>query len=177
MPTWLTAVLPVASALLGAAGAFAGIWFTQSRQDRREQQARDHERAKAIVERREQFELEHLVEFNALFRALHHAASHYFWLMGDGTEAHPRTEGEEWESARESVRGAYESVISQIGFVLDDTIRECARSVAADVQFRGVPHPQFGAAGRARARELDVKCVEVYERLSARVREIYANRL
>ncbi|MGW6924479.1 hypothetical protein ACWGA9_24860 [Streptomyces sp. NPDC054950] len=74
MPQWFTALWPVAVFFLGQASTYLTSSVTEKRQIAREAKTRQAERAKVITERRETFELDHLVRLNEALQDLARAA-------------------------------------------------------------------------------------------------------
>lgn len=75
MPAWFNAVWPVATFLLGHASTYFTGFITEKRQIAREAKARQGERDKVLIERRETFELDHLERLNEALQKLGRAAS------------------------------------------------------------------------------------------------------
>lgn len=172
MAGWLDQILTASSTVIGASIALGGVSLTQSRQDRRERDARREERQKAAVARREDFELQHLVEVHGLLRALADTL-----LQFSRQTRRWRTEADDFEpvpeEARDEVRAAREALWAQSGFILADDVRQ--RVIDA---YRYIEH----VALRMRENELwDQLALErvtgaAFEAIAARVREIYASR-
>ncbi|MEY2243188.1 hypothetical protein AB8A21_09630 [Streptomyces sp. BF23-18] len=90
MPAWFNAVWPVAAFFLGGASAYLRDFVTEKRQIARETNARQAERDKAISERRETFELDHLERLNEALQKLGRAAGrlHHVDLMTSRQTGH-----------------------------------------------------------------------------------------
>ncbi|MFI2039137.1 hypothetical protein ACH470_31500 [Streptomyces bottropensis] len=178
MPGVFDSVLPVVTAFLGAAAALGGNWVTQSRQDQREATARQHERETAALKRREEFELAHLIEVNDLLRTcvdrLHALSAREFrWAHLRDTHALTDEAVQRVDEARVSLSMAQAAVSAQIGFILDDDVREAVRRAVTFISIKGVVlHP----GGSLDANELAGELLSAYEPLSARVRAIYTKR-
>ncbi|WP_049564575.1 hypothetical protein [Streptomyces sp. SBT349] len=182
MPEWFTAVLPVLTLILGAVGVFVQNAFTESRQDRRDALARRHEREAAATERREEFELRHLVEVHQLLRAAEEELTKLLDVMSDfWHQLHEqRTSGgggpddRHIREADSTMDAALAAIDAQAGFILDDGIRRLARRARSAVRFtsktlqRANDDPDPDAASEA--------VREAQEAISVRVRAIYEGR-
>lgn len=171
MPAWFTAVFPVVTLLLGAGAAFAREAFMQSRQDRREALARQHERRAAAVDRREEFELQHLVEVNGLLRDAEQAVRRFAkrYRVKDPT---PEQRQGQTDSAVE-FHTATAALDAQVGFVLDDEVRSAAEEARDELR------QLFEDFRLHRKRYLfnsGDKTSSAYSALASRVRAIYAGR-
>lgn len=180
IPQWFNSVWPVATFVLGLAAAFGRDLISQSRQDRRELTARQHETEKAARERREAFELEHLVEFNSLLRASVESFFDFEAAMRPYRAAQaagqPLTEvGGAAASAGSSFQASHAALAAQIGFIVSDEVREKAKAAASDLN-EAYDHELF-ADHDSPTSSLSREALDAaYEVLSARVREIYAGR-
>ncbi|MFD5207321.1 hypothetical protein ACFWIP_17170 [Streptomyces anulatus] len=169
---WM-AVWPVAAFFLGGVATQVTGWLNHRRQ-RAERAADD---AAAVEQRREEFELSHLVELNRLLQEYADtlpplvAALTTYWSQAPALsdtergEIFPREVYAATEAAGKAVR-------SQIGFVLDDDARRIVDEayVAIDMAASDIlindDGPNLGQMGAA--------VNLAHEALSARVREIYA---
>ncbi|MFJ5059711.1 hypothetical protein ACIP96_09800 [Streptomyces nigra] len=70
MPAWFNSVWPVVTFSLGLASTYLTSFITEKRQIAREDTARQAERDKVLIERRETFELDHLVRLNEALQDL-----------------------------------------------------------------------------------------------------------
>lgn len=131
----------------------------------------------AVVQRREEFELRHLVEVNQLLRDL------MAGLLQMGTAASLERYGafsedelrERYTAGQAAVTAADEALVAQVGFILDDRLRalvevaiDAADDVAANVLDEELAHDALRAVGQATR--------PAFAALSARVRELYAGR-
>ncbi|MCG7203971.1 hypothetical protein [Streptomyces arenae] len=110
----VTAILPVASLVLGA-------WLNQLSESRRETAAlvreakvRELDREQARIERRESFELTHLVEVTNLLLELYDAS---YRCNSRAIDGHPLGE------ARTELQRCNRQMTRLKGFVLDETVR------------------------------------------------------
>jgi hypothetical protein len=172
MAGWLDQILSASSTVIGAAIALGGGWLAQSRQDQREREARQDERRKVAIARREDFELQHLVEVHGLLRALKDALvrlSHQTrrWSAeADGYEPVP-------EEAWNEVNAARDALWAQSGFILADDVRQRVTDAYG--------HIEHVARGMGENKLWDQLALErvtgaAFEGIAARVREIYASR-
>lgn len=168
----------VASMLLGQGTALATGFINNRSQSRREALARKAERNKTLAERREMFELTHLVEVNTLLRdamaallEFSSARSHYRSRRREDPSAPPDSYRQPMLDASAASDAALDALRSQIGFILVDDVRTPAAAAeeALTTAAAGVPRDEpvdFGALG--------TRANFAYEALAARVRDIYA---
>ncbi|MFE5867464.1 hypothetical protein ACFQ6V_02290 [Streptomyces roseifaciens] len=168
----------VSSMLLGQATALATGIFNNRSQFRREALARRADRYKVLAERRETFELTHLVEVNTLLRnamATLLAFSSARHLYRSRVQAEP---SEPPESLRQPVTdasdasdAALDALRSQIGFILANNVR-----ALADIAEEAITRAASGISLDAPVDFTDVskKANAAYEALAARLRDIYA---
>ncbi|WP_329140267.1 hypothetical protein OG552_35720 [Streptomyces sp. NBC_01476] len=173
--TEFSTIWPVITLFLGAAGTLGRDIVTQASRDRREEAVRQREFAKEAVERREEFELEHLVEINSLLRAQSDAVLE----LAVALRAHryAQTTGDDVPYPHEAlnrVQAADAAVWAKAGLILAEPARawvqaahESARATAATVQ-AGDREPELRVMGE--------KLNGAYAAVSARVREIYVGR-
>jgi hypothetical protein len=174
MPEFST-IWPVITLFLGAAGTLGRDIVTQASRDRRAEAARRREQAKAAAERRDEFELEHLVGINTLLRAQSDAVlelsiamrAHRQSQATGGSVPYPHDQVHR-------VQAADAAVWSKSGLILADPTRawiqaahETARVTAATVQ-AGEREPELHVMGE--------KLNGAYAAVAARVREIYVGR-
>lgn len=83
MPAWFNAAWPVATFFLGGLSIHTRDLLAEKRQRKRDEETRRAERTKAIVDRREGFELDHLLRLNEALQTLTRAAAkiHHADLM------------------------------------------------------------------------------------------------
>ncbi|KUN95390.1 hypothetical protein AQJ67_35970 [Streptomyces caeruleatus] len=165
--------------VLGLVAAFGRDLLSQTRQDRREQVARQHEREKAVRDRREAFELEHLVEVNGLLRAAvdaFHDASSALRSYKEAQQAEALTPElrQQFNGAVEAFEAAHAAVLSQTGFILSDEIRAKAVEAASELN-EAYEHELFAEEASFQSTPREAR-EAAYEALAARVREIYADR-
>ncbi|MER5949688.1 hypothetical protein ABT127_26910 [Streptomyces sp. NPDC001904] len=162
-------------------------WLTY----RRQQKDKAVEAKKVLLQRREEFELRHLVEVNQLLRALgrsvdDYAAARCSYPGPTGGEEAVR--GQE-DAAYLAAREADAELSAQVGFILDDDVRSCvseARRVSWDrlaVMLEAPRSASFadvflGGADIAGPYTLLLEMADAssaaYESISARVRALYA---
>ncbi|MGW0869930.1 hypothetical protein ACWD3Z_05490 [Streptomyces sp. NPDC002740] len=160
---WIvTAVLPVASLVLGA-------WLTQLSEARRESAAlkreekvRQLDREQALIDRRETFELTHLVEVNDLLSRVFTAA----------LACHERVQaGEPLGEANTALFAANREISRVKGLIIDDVIRtlvETAHTQANRLSMSSSTHYTEAADAFA-----DVSAAQAA--ISARLRDIYGS--
>jgi hypothetical protein len=175
MSGWFSSVLPVITFVLGAGVAFGRDAFIQRRLDRRESASRKHDVDRANASRREDFELAHLVKVNGLLSAHADAVYGLAETVAESTRARSRsgvTITRLPGASHERVEAAGAAVLAQVGFILDDQIREIVgrtyRTIdgTASIVLAHDDDPEFDG--------MQAKLQEAYAALSARVREIYA---
>lgn len=168
----------VSSMLLGQATALATGIFNNRSQFRREALARKADRYKVLAERRETFELTHLVEVNTLLRnamAALLAFGSARQLYRSRRQAEPAAPPESFRQpvteASDASDAALDALRSQVGFILANNVRaladaaEEAITLAASGISLDEPVNLTEVSGKANA---------AYEALAARVRDIYA---
>ncbi|MFF3337997.1 hypothetical protein [Streptomyces flavidovirens] len=168
---WL-AVWPIGAFILGGVATQWTGWLNHRR-------LRAEKAADGIAvqqQRREEFELAHLVEVNQLLRRATEAVRQLdttFSLYGKRKQDETLTSEHQQElaDALEGFRGAVDAVDAQLGFVLADEVREAAGAArdALDAAFARIVTDESVSW-----RPFEVVMANAYERLSARVREIYA---
>lgn len=158
----------IAAFFLGGLATQLNGWLTYRRQrmDRRE------DAANALVQRREEFELQHLVEVNQLLHSLmdgllHLAAANHL------EERYAFDEddlGERLTSAQQTVSTAEAGLSAQVGFILDDEVRALVRKAmeAIDSAEVGALTGDLGNLGG-----LGAEVNRAYDALSRRVRQLY----
>jgi hypothetical protein len=179
-----------ATALWGLAGIVLGGLLTQvsnwvDHHRRREERREDFLRTK--LEQREAFELEHLVEVNQLLRNLRHHGDELI----SAKQPNPRYSkppDDHAEQRRTAIKEADAALDAQVGFILDDEVRELVKVAAERITdrawtvYKGAPATfeegtQRGTLGIGiyTALEETSEAVEAaYEAISERVRELYA---
>jgi hypothetical protein len=157
---------------------------------RRQRQDRADDAADALRQRREEFELRHLVEVNELLRAAVKAADAIVaetWPENQGLEASGDQRNRVQAARREGSR-ALDDLTSQVGFILDDQVRVLVHAAVSNIRRAGLDlaaaDPQqsfedvFGgsdpAAPYADLLEMARATKSAYEAISARVRQLYA---
>ncbi|MET9494301.1 hypothetical protein [Streptomyces sp. NPDC006552] len=160
----------VAFALGGVATQFNG-WLTY----RRQRKDKLDDAADALRQRREEFELQHLVEFNGLVRVAsdklieYHGVVRHNRLLGVSPNDAQAAQGR--ADAGSAFEAALSNVTAQLGFVLSDPIRFAAAGmVGYMVQQSALVDVGESLDVIALAHRTD----EVYIPLGDRVREIYA---
>ncbi|MGW6695605.1 hypothetical protein ACWF62_17695 [Rhodococcus sp. NPDC054953] len=170
MAEWL---VPLVTFVLGAVAAFARDYIGVRQESRRERDARAAERAAAVRERREEFELKHLVEVGELLRDAHQALRGFAVGMEQCLKY-----GEEFPSEADArLQGATGAVRAQSGYLLSDEVRaaveELRETMAAAESWERRP---TGDKPVVSFMDLKGPMERAHELISARVREIYAGR-
>lgn len=164
----------VAAFFLGGLATQLNGWLTYRRQRR----DRADDAADALRQRREEFELQHLVEVHQLLRSVmsHLLASRVLaWNLADLPDdvRDEVTEGD-YAEARRAYQEAMDGLASQVGYVFDDEVRAKVSEAAGRLAWAFDQHRREGRAQDL----LDVGGVvnEAYGALTARVRDLYAGR-
>lgn len=156
----------VAAFFLGGLSTQLNGWLTYQRQ----RKDRADDAADAFRKRREEFELQHLVKVNQLFRDYVSACAKYAAASFLARLEEPSLR-QRAQDAREACTAARMAIAPEVGFILDDTVREHVITslslllAALDTVPTG-PEPDLSSAAHA--------VEQTYERISARVRELYA---
>ncbi|MBK3584279.1 hypothetical protein JHN49_11265 [Streptomyces sp. MBT57] len=170
---WM-AVWPVAAFFLGGLATQLTGWINYRRQ--RADKAADD--AAAIEQRREEFELAHLVEFNGLLRQ--NMACLY--ELSTAVERYRRAESRDdltaehgiaLRAAGDALESAEASVNAQLGFILDDAVRGLAQEAAAEMDSTSA---YILDGDNVTFDEVRAKTDAAYRALSERVRVLYAGR-
>jgi hypothetical protein len=162
----------IAAFFLGGLATQLNSWLAYRRQ--RKDKAEDAQ--DAIRQRREEFELQNLVEVNQLLRdltgglVLMATAARLERRFGDSEENMRR-----WQEGGEAVSAAEGALTAQAGFILDDDIRSRVHTAleAADEAAIWVLVEETSADGLS---EMGAAMRPAFEAISARVRELYAGR-
>ncbi|MGB8946176.1 MAG: hypothetical protein WCD21_38955 [Streptomyces sp.] len=173
--------------VLGAAVAGMNSWITY----RRQRAERLEDRQSARRQRREEFELQHLVEVNQLLRSLQERTDDFVTVKFPD----PRQgEGEEDELQREAISlravdDADAALSAQVGFILDDRVRALVRAASESINDRVYTLDSEAPGRHAKLTERlqgpgpytglkeMVRAVNAaYDAISARVRELYTGR-
>lgn len=170
------AVWPVAAFFLGGLAAQITAWVNHRRQ-RAEKAADD---AAAVEQRREDFELQHLVEVNQLLRAARAALGNFSYTLGQYHETltpgpPDRAKGDAFIEACNAFEAADAALSSQVGFIIDDRVRDLAGRVREELVEAYDRHLD---SDDPKSEPLAMRDLmnEAYEALSVRVRDIYAGR-
>jgi hypothetical protein len=169
MPEWFNSVWPVAVFFLGGVATQLTGWLGHRR-----------ERTTSERQRREDFELTHLVEVSTLLRdsqetlftlAILKTAAHAVSAQVD--EATRQGLAQQVIEASNASGVARQSLGAQIGFILQNPIRESVQSAASnlDVDYVNVMGPQTPPV-----ETLGAGVKPAHAALASRVREIYAGR-
>jgi hypothetical protein len=164
----------VAAFFLGGLATQLNGWLSY----RRQRKDRADDAADALRKRREEFELQHLVDFNQLLTNAieklteYSAAVRWYVSLRDTSSL-----DEEAERRREETSKALEvelsKVTAQLGFILDDKVRNRAGEVASQMlDALSVLH----ASGSPDLAGVWAKSSEAYDLLGQRVRSIYEGR-
>lgn len=168
---------PVAVFVLGGASTWGRDLLTEGHQRRREMDARKAERAKAVVERRETFELDHLQKLNDAFNDLGRAAGHaHFIDMQTSRQTGVYAGTQLTEQASDAFLLANRGVYTLLGLVLDDELRAQVEAAHAAVN---APSRMHGAelAVAELAYNRSVLALDAAQAgISQRIREMYLGR-
>ncbi|MFE3722118.1 hypothetical protein [Streptomyces cyaneofuscatus] len=175
----------------GFVGILLGGLLTQvtnwvnHRLQRRERQE-DFLRTK--LEQRAAFELKHLVEVNQLLRDLRHRGDELISAkQPDPRYANPPDDHA--EHCRTTIREADSALDAQVGFILDDKVRELVKAAAERITDRawtvyqdspatfeeGMQRGTLGIGIYTALEETSEAVEAAYEAISGRVRELYAD--
>ncbi|MCW1100088.1 hypothetical protein OJ963_40580 [Streptomyces sp. RS2] len=176
MPAWFNAVWPVVTFTLGLASTYLTSFINEKRQISREAKAREAEREKAVTDRRETFELDHLVRLNEALQDLARAAAQaHLADMRVSRETGHYASTLLPEGISDTFHQAGRTVRMLKNVVLDDALRDQVTKAAhalhvPSMMMRAEP----GKAERAffEATEL-VEAAQ--EAVAQRIREIYAS--
>ncbi|MFI1002479.1 hypothetical protein ACIP10_26695 [Streptomyces galbus] len=164
----------IAAFFLGGLATQLNGWLAYRRQ--RKDKADDI--AGALRQRSEEFELQHLVEFNQLLREAveklidYSSAVRYHVHLRD-TNSLDESAEERREQAGETSQAALANVAAQIGFILVDSVREAAE---AAVDHIAGANALLHASGPLDVMALSRVADSVHQGIGARVRKIYAGR-
>ncbi|MFE5940548.1 hypothetical protein ACFQ69_34935 [Streptomyces sp. NPDC056470] len=175
--------LGLAGVLLGGLLTLMSNWVEHAR--RRRERREDFLRTK--LERREAFELEHLVEVNQLLRNLrHHGDELISAKQPDPRYSEPPDDHA--EQCRAAIREADAALDAQVGFILDGKVRELVKVAAERITERawtvyedapatfeeGMQRGTLGIGIFTGLKETSEAAEAAYEAISERVRELYA---
>lgn len=168
----------VAAFFLGGLATQLTGWLTYRRQ--RKDRAEDAQNA--LRQRREEFELQHLVEVNELLRSCMNQLGQYSVLTRHLLEAPADQRHEQLEEAQRAAADSYidgtAALHAQVGFILDDNVRTLATEALSLMDQMYSTRPSGSDARRGL--EIWLKAGEAvnrtYDALSARVRALYAGR-
>lgn len=174
MPAWFNAVWPVATFVLGLASTYLTSFITEKRQIAREAKARQAERDKIIIERRETFELNHLERLNEALHRLGRAAgqAHVADMRAarqTGQYASTLVGEEIAEEFRQSNRDVY--MLRHL--VLDEDLREKIDRVHRAVNTPSSMHRSDSAQAERRFAEAILMLDEAQADVAGRIRKIY----
>ncbi|MGK5695575.1 hypothetical protein ACSNOJ_22230 [Streptomyces sp. URMC 128] len=174
----------------GLAGLVLGSLLTQvsnwvDHQRQRGERREDFLRTK--LERREAFELEHLVEVNQLLRNLRHHGDELISAKQPGPR-YSKPANDHAEQCRTAIREAGAALDAQVGFILDDKVRELVKVAAERITDRawtvyqdapatfeeGMQRGTLGIGNYTALKETSEAVEAAYEAISERVRELYA---
>ncbi|MFH8768269.1 hypothetical protein [Streptomyces sp. NPDC017958] len=165
----------IAAFFLGGLATQLNGWLAY----RRQRADKVAESADALKQRREEFELQHLVEVNKLLRECMACCAGLLILQwrNDTLPDHRVTEEmrEEQRVAERAHTVAEGELHSQIGFVFDDQVRQKIKQAAAYMS-QASAHPTEGTDRSAVLLTMHNTVNSAYEALTARVRALYAGR-
>ncbi|MET9580592.1 hypothetical protein ACLQ2D_10775 [Streptomyces sp. DT199] len=164
----------VAAFFLGGLATQLNGWLAY----RRQRKDRADDAADALRQRREEFELQHLVEFNELLREA--VAAVHAWEQADRRFRHLRDTnslGDDAVERRLQANAASEAALNaaaaQVGYILVDDIRDAAHRLIDDLYF--LSGGIFDGATLSLS-QLHNQTMEVHDAIGARVRAIYAGK-
>jgi hypothetical protein len=164
----------VAAFFLGGLATQLNGWLTYRRQRR----DRADDAADALRQRREEFELQHLVEVHQLLRSVmsHLLASRVLaWNLIDlPDDVRDEVAAEEYAEARRAYQEAMDGLVAQVGFVFDDDVRETVAAAAGRLAWAFDQHRRDRRVEEVLSTGEAVN--EAYAALTARVRALYAGR-
>jgi cbb3-type cytochrome oxidase subunit 3 len=157
----------IAAFFLGGLATQLNGWLAY----RRQRKDRADDAADALQQRREEFELQHLVEVNRLLRAYMETAQaaihHRLYALALGPSPESRT-------AQREMLAAERAIDAEVGFILNDRIRQIvAEAVEETAETAMAQHDDTGTVNMlpmAQAQKV------AYDAIGARVRELYAGR-
>jgi hypothetical protein len=165
----------IAAFFLGGLATQLNGWLAY----RRQRKDRADDAADALRQRREEFELQHLVEVNQLLRdCMASRVSALFLRWGNESQPDdqvPAEKKEEQRAAERTFTAARAKLQSQVGFVLDDQLRQRVKNATEIMS-------NFGDESAATADRAGVLIRmhhvvnDAHETLTARVRALYAGR-
>lgn len=162
----------IAAFILGGLSTQFNGWLTY----RRQRKDRAVDAADVLRQRREEFELQHLVEFNGLLRTAVDKLQDYGGAVRWATHLRDTNSVDELATQRRLDTGdefqiALSNVTAQLGFILSDSIRHAA---ATTVNYMIGQYALLNTPHNLDVIALAHKAQEVYTPLGDRVREIYA---
>ncbi|AWT42821.1 MULTISPECIES: hypothetical protein [Streptomyces] len=161
----------IAAFFLGGLATQLNGWLTY----RRQRKDRADDAADALRQRREEFELQHLVEVHQLLRSVmtHVLSSRVLaWNLADGVGGELMEES--YTEARRAYQEAMDGLVSQVGFVFDDEVRGKVGEAAARLAWAFDRHRREDRTQEVLSTGEVVN--EAYAALTARVRALYAGR-
>ncbi|WP_392968184.1 hypothetical protein [Streptomyces sp. LN245] len=161
----------IAAFFLGGLSTQLTGWLTY----RRQQRDKASEVADAARGRRDEFELQHLLEINQLLRDYSHGMVHFIGY----SKALSRLEEdsyleEEMVAAQERMDTADLALSAQMGFILDDQIRRLVRTATMGID--NVTTVALLEDGEPDIAALSEMVTAAFDAISQRVRELYAGK-
>lgn len=178
---WKTAVavfLPIVTLVLGGVLQRWNASSVEKAQMEREQKLREAERRQARLDRREEFELQHLVEVNQLLHDLMAGLLRMATIttLQDRHGADDDTELiQEWQEVESAADATHTALTAQSGFILNDGIRTQVKT-ALDVIDKATGEIMEADTSTAGLQAAGAVLRPAFEAISARVRELYADR-
>ncbi|MEU6244825.1 hypothetical protein [Streptomyces sp. NPDC047024] len=176
MHAWIKGAWPIAVFFLGQASTYFTSFINEKRQIARDSKARQAERAKAVIDRRETFELDHLVRLNealqdfarcamkvhlADLNSSEHTGHYAGTLLPDGLS-------EEFMQLGRTVR--------MLGnLVLDDDLRAQVDEARTALHRPSMMHRGEASEARRALNQATDLLTAAQEAVARRIREIYAN--
>lgn len=174
MAGWISSVLPVVTFVLGAVFTYARDLLTEKHQIRREREARQGEREKLILDRRETFELDHLQRLNEALQAMGRATgrAHHLDMMASrqtGTYASTQLTTEASDAFYEANRNV--SMLKNL--VLDDRLRELVAVAHGALNIPSAMHGSDPAYADHEFERAIILTDQAQNGLAERIRHIY----
>ncbi|MGP4043973.1 hypothetical protein [Streptomyces sp. 2A115] len=160
----------IAAFFLGGLATQLNGWLAYKRQ--RTERAEDA--AEAAKQRRDEFELQHLIETNQKLHDYRELFLNFTTAVRREREAHEQgrpTPDDDLTAANEALEASESALHGHVGFILDDTVRDLVRQAMTAIDLAmadalTADEVNFGTVGSA--------VNEAFDALSRRVRSLYA---
>jgi hypothetical protein len=174
MPAWFNSVWPVVTFSLGLASTYLTSFLTEKRQLTREAKARQAERAKAVTDRRETFELDHLERLNEALQKLGRATGRaHFVDMRTARQTGHYAGTQLPDEDSDAFAQANRDVHMLRNLVLDDDLRSQVERVHEALNVPSQMHRAEPELAERRFSEAIVMLDEAQAAIASRIREIY----